>query len=84
MTIPGPMPPSVEPWSIRTEKRLLLSCPESSLDLGASFLRNNEIIVFKDAKGMVRATRNRCKHEGGHFNSAPRLSRDLSASWMAS
>lgn len=70
MTIPDPMPPSVEPWSIRTEKRLLLSCPESSLGFGASFLRNNEIIVFKDAKGMVRATRNRCKHERGHFNSA--------------
>jgi CMP-N-acetylneuraminate monooxygenase len=70
MTIADSMSQSVQQLSTRTEKRLLLSCKESALDTGVSFLRNKEIIVFKDAKGAVKATRNSCKHEMGHFNSA--------------
>jgi CMP-N-acetylneuraminate monooxygenase len=70
MTIPDSMAPPVEQLRARTEKRFLLSCKESALDNGVTFLRDKEIIVYKDEQGTLKATRNRCKHESGHFTSA--------------
>ena len=42
-------------------------CRLDSLALGVNFIRNGDIIVYRGQTGELRATRNRCRHQGGRF-----------------
>jgi CMP-N-acetylneuraminate monooxygenase len=50
-------------------KKLLYAIDEDQLNRGVTFVNDGNIIAYKDERGSITATANRCKHQGHQFKS---------------
>src|SRR5262245_61984503 len=51
-------------------RRIVTSVDLGQLELGVNFIERGQFLVFLGPDGALRATRNRCAHQGGRFGAA--------------